>query len=225
MWGNITPALIEKISKTFSATIPAGHAPELSLAPFVPAPAGDLIISRLEHASQCAGNITLPAIRRDHPDYLPLYMAVYALGGYFGSRLMLNIREDKGLTYGISASLQGHIEGSIIGISAETDNRNCFRLIDEVGAEMLRLASDPPKDDELTRMRRSAISEQITVADSPVYIVNQHISQQTLNLPENYIKNKLNAINTITSEQIAEVASRYLIPSLNRTAIAGNPEK
>lgn len=225
VWGNITPALIEKISKTFSSTIPAGPAPELSLAPFSPAPAGDFNISRLEQASQCAVNITIPAITRDHPDYLPLHMAIYALGGYFGSRLMLNIREEKGLTYGISATLQGHIEGSIIGISAETDNRHCFRLIDEVSAEMLRLASDPPKDDELTRMRRSALSEQIAVADSPASIVNQHISELILNLPDNYFKDKLNTISTITSEQIAEVAARYLLPSLNRTAIAGNPEK
>ena len=225
VWGNITPTLQSKIAETLSLTIPEGIAPDLIIEPFSPAPPADRRLIRKDNASQCAVFITIPSIPRNHPDYLPLHMAVYALGGYFGSRLMLNIREDKGLTYGISASLNGNIDGAFTLISAETDNRHCSRLIDEVAAELSRLATDPPHGDELTRMRRSALADQIAAADSPASIVSHHITELMMRLPENYFADKLNTINTITPEQIALAASRYLNPELTRVAVAGNPEK
>ena len=51
--------------------------------------------------------MSIPTIDRSHEDYISLRLVVMALGGYFGSRLMTNIREDKGYTYGIQANLYG----------------------------------------------------------------------------------------------------------------------
>lgn len=223
VWGNITPGLIRRIADAFDGIIPSSPAIELNIQPFEAVAAGDCRLIVKPEASQSAVALTIPSIPRSYPDYLPLNIAVYALGGYFGSRLMLNIREEKGLTYGISSSLVGYLDGSAVTISAETDNRHCHRLIDEVRAELRNLAVNPPSADELTRMKRSAMSEQIAAADSAPSIVQHHITRHTLNLPETYFTDKIRTIANITPEQIAEIAGRYLNPDSLRIAIAGNP--
>lgn len=194
--------------RTFNPMAPSGAEPDLI---------------RLENASQSSVVLTLPAIPRSHPDYLPLHMTVFALGGYFGSRLMLNIREDKGLTYGISASLQGYIDDSYIEIAAETDNAHTGRLIDEVRSELSRLSSDPCHGDELTRIRQAAQATQVAVLDSPLAITNHHATTILSGLPDGYFEAKQQAIRSLTPDIIAEMASRYLRPELLRIAIAGNP--
>lgn len=221
--GNITPGLTDRIAEAFTATFADAPRASLCIEPFKPLPAADLKLVRKPGASQSAISITLPAVPRSHPDYLPLHLAVYALGGYFGSRLMLNIREEKGLTYGISASLNGYLDGSCIGISAETANQHVDPLIREVRTELIDLAEKPLQPDELTRMKRSAMSDQIAIADSPISIINHHITALTLGLPDNYFANKQAAITDITPQRIADVANKYLRPEAMRIAIAGNP--
>lgn len=223
VWGNITSDLIRSIADAFDSALPSAKAAPLNIRPFEAVAAGDMRLIVKPHASQSAVALTIPSIPRSHPDYLPLNITVYALGGYFGSRLMLNIREEKGLTYGISSSLVGYLDGSAVTISAETDNRHCHQLIDEVRTELRNLALNPPSADELTRMKRSAMSEQIAAADSAPSIVQHHITRHTLNLPESYFTDKIQTIANITPEQIAEIAGRYLNPDSLRIAIAGNP--
>ena len=61
-------------------------------------------------------------ITRQNPDYLKLRVLMTLFGGYFGSRLMSNIREEKGYTYGISAGIMFYPDSGLLGISTETDN-------------------------------------------------------------------------------------------------------
>lgn len=194
--------------RTFSPIAPSGREPDLI---------------RIGNASQSSVVLTLPAIPRTHQDYLPLHMTAFALGGYFGSRLMLNIREDKGLTYGISASLQGYIDDSYIEIAAETGNSHVEQLIDEVRSELSRLSSDPCHGDELTRIRQAAQATQTAVLDSPLAITNHHATTILSGLPDGYFEAKQQAIRSLTPDIIAEMASRYLRPEFLRIAIAGNP--
>ena len=70
----------------------------------------DTILIDKPNAVQSAIKIGIPTIQRSHPDYIPLRILITALGGYFGSRLMQNIREKKGYTYGISSMLFRHEE-------------------------------------------------------------------------------------------------------------------
>lgn len=221
--GDITPHIESAVEKTFETRLQAIDVPQLTLQPFSPAPPLSRCVVRKPEATQSSVAITLPAIPRTHPDYLPLHLCVYALGGYFGSRLMLNIREEKGLTYGISASMPGYIDDAYIGITAETDNANVREVIDQVAAELKRLASDPCRGDELMRLKQSAFSSQAAILDSPVSITDHHITSLTQGLPEGYFEAKQKAIESLSAETIAEIASRYLKPEYMRTAIAGNP--
>ncbi len=223
--GNVNERVVRLVSEAFDSRLSLRPTHDLVIKPFEPLAPGDRRIIEKPDASQSAIFLTLPTIGRDHPDYLPLHLTVYALGGYFGSRLMRNIREEKGLTYGIHAGLHGYREGAYLNISAEADNRYVERVVDEVGMELRRLVDDPCRGEELQRIRQSALSTHAGVLDSPVTVTDAHIEAQTLGLPDGYFNAKQRAIESLTPELISEIARRYLDPELLRVSIAGAPQK
>lgn len=220
--GQITPQIERMVSEAIlnAARQDMPPAPALNLQPYSPMPAARQHI-HMPRTQQSAVMMALPAIPRNHPDYIPLHLAVTALGGYFGSRLMLEIRERKGLTYGISAALNGSLDGAHILISAQTANDSVDLLIRDVAAEMKRLASDPPQGEELRRLRQSAVSAQASTLDSPFSIVNFYIMERTVGLTPGYFAAKQQAISQLSPDMIAEMAARYLDPTRLRIAIAG----
>ena len=94
----------------------------------------------------------------NHPDYLNLRVLVTLFGGYFGSRLMSNIREDKGYTYGISASLIPYPDSTIFMIASDTDPKYVDSLIQEVYHEMDRLKSEKVSEEELSKRRKEWVA-------------------------------------------------------------------
>lgn len=220
--GDITDSTVGLITSAIEEAAPRSAAPGFNINGFTPAAPG-ICETRRPEAAQSAVELTLPAIPRSHPDFLPLHLTIYALGGYFGSRLMLNIREEKGLTYGISAFLPGYADGAYTDIAAETDNAYVGRLIDEVRHELVRLADDPPQGDELIRLKQSAISAQASVTDSPLSIADYHITNTTQALTPGYFEAKQQAIIDLSPATISRMASLYLDPDAIRIAIAGNP--
>lgn len=219
--GNITPSVRTMVTDTFG-TIPRRSGKPMLIRPFEPAEAGSEVRKSRPGAAQSSVMLTIPAIPRTHPDYLPLHLTVAALGGYFGSRLMTNIREEKGLTYGISAALMGYIDGAYIQISAETDNRHVERLIEEVRYELRRMATEPPRGEELERLRQHALSAQATTLDSPLNIIDHYVTAVVSGMPDGYFNARQKTIEALTSEKIAEMAERYLKVDRLRTAIAGD---
>ncbi len=163
--------------------------------------------------------ITLPAIPRAHADYLPLRLAVMALGGYFGSRLMTNLREDKGITYGINSFLSGSLDGSAVIIAAQCASERTDLAIEEIGAEMTRLADSPPAGDELERLRLNASTTAISAIDTPAGIISQYITELTVGLPKGYFDCQQELVATLSPEIIADAARRYLRPELMRVAV------
>lgn len=221
LFGHVTDEAERMVAETFHDIIPMreGHCPVIT--PFIPDEPQSRRHVLMPASTQSAVVLTLPAVSRSHPDYLPLQMAVYALGGFFGSRLMLNIREEKGLTYGIAASLYGYIDGAFVDISAETTPENVDRLIEEVRGEMVCLANNPPRGEELQRIRQSALSAQSSVLDTPISIAAHHTAIVTQGLPPDYFEAKTSVISSITPDKIAEMAERYLSPDGLRIATAG----
>ena len=135
---------------------------------------------------------------------------------------MTNIREEKGLTYGISATLMGYIDGAYIQISADTDNRHVERLIEEVRHEIKRMATEPPRGEELERLRQHALSAQAATLDSPLNIIDHYVTAVVSGMPDGYFNARQKTIEALTSGKLAEMAERYLKVDSLRTAIAGD---
>ena len=154
----------------------------------------------------------MPTIGRNHPDYIPLHLTVMALGGYFGSRLMTNIREKKGLTYGIHASLMGQREGAYLQISAQCDRSYTSRVLDEIRAELSRLATNPPTDRELERLKLYATSALAKSLDGPDEITDFHMTRLMADPPPAPFDARLRAITALNPETIARIAATELNP-------------
>lgn len=221
--GNLSEEVTGCIAEVFSQT---GNAPcgcgRPVIVPFEYAGPNTYRTAPMPGASQSAVNIVLPAIGRDHPDYIPLRLTVNALGGYFGSRLMSNIREEKGLTYGIGAYLNGISDGAYIQIGADTSNRNVALLVEEIRHEMVCLAANPPENDELTRFRRAMASSLASTLETPYTVASYYANTITAGMQGSYFRNQLEALAALTPETISAMASKYLRPELMSVAVAGD---
>lgn len=203
-------------------TIPASDTPSpVNIVPFSPsAPTTNTI--RKPGSLQSAVVMSIPAVPRSHPDYNALRMTVTALGGYFGSRLMMNIREDKGYTYGISASLLGAMEGSYISIAAQCDNRYTDALINEVRKELRRMAEEPLTDEELRKLKFNVASDLASTLDSPMTVMDYYELRRSVGIPEDYFYARQATVDNITKETICDLSRRYLDPDQLRISIAGD---
>ncbi len=222
--GNLTTKIEQMITDACDHLPVSAQPSQLINIPFSPLTPLTTLSTTVDQASQSAVVINIPAIARNHPDYLPLNLTVFALGGYFSSRLMTNIREEKGLTYGIRSLLYGYAGSSVIEISAQTDPTAVEKLIDEVRGELTDLIINPPHGEELSRIKRVAAAEMRSSLDNPFGPTQHSITTITADLPENYFHDKVQAIASLTSDTIAQMAEKYLRPDSMLTAICG-PEK
>lgn len=219
--GKLNVALIDEVRKALSA-IPRGEGRSpIKIEPFAALPPQTSTISRPD-SLQSAVTLAVPAVNRSHPDYNGLRMAVTALGGYFGSRLMSNIREDKGYTYGISAALMGSLDGAFVSISAQCDNRYTTALVAEVRNELKAMVSRPLSDDELERLRFNVASDLASTLDSPLSVMDYHELRLTVGIPADYFEVRQSLLSQIQAADICHLSEKYLNPDQLRISIAGN---
>jgi len=219
--GKVTESMTTRLADMLHDT-PATETYIPNLCQLSPEPAGMIESIDRPGSSQSAVMMTIPAIGRDHPDYLPLHIAVGALGGYFGSRLMMNLREDKGYTYGVSAALTGYPDGSFVSIASECDNRYAAALIDETRRELTRLATEPPRGDELMRLRQAMSSSLLEALESPLTVADFYATMAVAGIPAGYFEAKSQLLTQLTPQLIADVAARYLSPGRLRITVAGD---
>ncbi|MEG2219430.1 MAG: pitrilysin family protein [Muribaculaceae bacterium] len=174
---------------------------------------------------QSAVIMGLDAIPRNHADYIPLRILVKTFGGYFGSRLMTNIRETKGYTYGISAGLIGRHEHSYIMITSECDTKYTHLLINEVKNEMRKLAEEPIDNDELNRVKSNIISDMVGAVDSPFAIADYNLTAIYCNISKDYFAKQVEIIKKITAKELQEIAQKYFVTDNLFMAIAGDKKK
>lgn len=161
-----------------------------------------------EHQSSII--MSIPTVDRSHEDYISLRLVVMALGGYFGSRLMTNIREDKGYTYGIQANLYGYREGGVISISTNTAPQYVDAVIKEVKHEMQRLCEQPMDEDELNVVKNNAMTSLAAILDSPFSIMDHHISHFHNGTPKDYLERQIAAIKSLTKNDVLVLSRKYL---------------
>lgn len=176
----------------------------------------------MPHALQSGVQLSIASIGRNHPDYVALRTAVIALGGYFGSRLMLNLREDKGLTYGISAALYGYSDSSFITVSSQTDPSTVEQLIEESVREIERM-KDPSTytSDEIDRLSRYVLSELAGVLDTPFQRSDFLQTQITAGAPAGYFAMQEHTARILSPELLADMAAKYFDTSRLFVATAG----
>ncbi|MBR5087588.1 MAG: insulinase family protein [Muribaculaceae bacterium] len=178
-----------------------------------------------EGAVQAAIAMALKTVPRRHPDYLKIRILTTILGGYFGSRLMSNIREDKGYTYGIGSSLSGRSFDGHISISTECDTQYCWDVIKETKKEMQRLCTEPISDEELGMVKRHMLSDLVKTLDTPFNIAGYIGNTFLYGTYPTYFNEHIQAIINVSSKDILETAQRYLDTSLMHIVIVCDKNK
>ena len=151
---------------------------------------------------------------RHHPDFQKFGMLNNVFGGYFGSRLMANIREDKGYTYGIYSYLMNHIQESALMISTEAGKDVCEATIQEVYHEMQDLCDEPVDEEELQMTRNYMIGTILGDLDGPFQVAGRWKNIILNNLDESYFYTGIEIIKSITPRELQELANKYLKPEL-----------
>jgi zinc protease len=147
--------------------------------------------------------------RADNPHYFDAVMFNHLLGGFFGSRLMKNIREEKGLTYGIYSSLHHFLNDSFWLIGAEVNRQNADQAIEEIRFEIKALQNEPVSANELEVARNYFIgswqSENSTLFAVAEKIQNIHLH----GLGDDFYAHLLHHLKHITPAQVQDAANTY----------------
>ena len=169
-------------------------------------------ISNDEKGVQGAIRLAQPFPNRHHPDFQKVQVLNTLFGGFFGSRLMSNIREDKGYTYGISSYIINHISTTAWMVSTEAGKEVCEATIKEVYHEMEELRNELVDEEDLQLVKNYLIGTILGDLDGPFHIIGRWKNLILNGLDENYFYNSINTIKKITAEELKELANKYLQP-------------
>jgi len=169
-------------------------------------------ITNDEAGVQGSVRIARPFPNRHHPDFMKVMVLNTLFGGFFGSRLMSNIREEKGYTYGIHSFIQNHIHDTAWMISTEAGKDVCEATIEEVYKEMKLLREELVEEDELLLVRNYMMGSILGDLDGPFQIMGRWKNIVLNNLTEQYFYDSIHTIKTISAEELQFLAQKYLQP-------------
>ena len=160
-------------------------------------------------AVQTAVRIGSSTINKRHPDYIGLKILDTVLGGYFGSRLMKNIREEKGYTYGINSCVSSLELSGYKLISTEVNRKNLTKTIDEIYKEIMLLQKYPIDKEEIIVVQNYMSGEMVRMFDGPFALAESFRSAWDFGLDNTYFYRLAEKIKTIDPDEITELARSY----------------
>jgi predicted Zn-dependent peptidase len=200
------------LNKAFGTLPLHADAPVVVEHPVVTASQKKVEIINDENGVQGAIRMARPFPNRHHPDFQKAHVLNTLFGGFFGSRLMSNIREDKGYTYGIHSYFQNHVHASAWMISTEAGRDVCAATITEVIKEMEILRNEPVDQDELDLVRNYMIGSLLGDLDGPFQLIGRWKNYVLNGLDENYFYKSIETIKSVTPEELQSLANTYLQP-------------
>ena len=168
--------------------------------------------SIVNDAASVQGSIRLarPFPTRHHPDFPAAQVLNNIFGGFFGSRLMSNIREDKGYTYGIHSYLQNYKHAGVWMVSTDAGKDVCKATIEEVYKEMKRLRETLVEPDELKLVKNYMLGALLGDLDGPFQIISRWKSYLLNDLNEAYFYRTIKVVREVKPEEILALANTYL---------------
>lgn len=149
------------------------------------------------------------SVSKTHADFQALSVFNTMLGGYFGSRLIKNIREDKGHTYGISSHLVEIGDFNYWVIGADVEKSKTSLVIDEIHQEIQRLINEPISADELETVRNYLLGQLLSRFSSSFELIDRFRAVHDSGLDFGYYHEKFDFLKKFTAEQLQEVGKKY----------------
>ncbi len=176
---------------------------------------------KIEAALQSAIWVGKKLFNKLDPDFIGMQVLNTILGGYFGSRLMSNIREDKGYTYGIGSSLVSHKNDGFFAIHTEVGSKYTEATISEIHKEIALLLTKKTNSTELDLIKNYISGQLIRGLDGPFAVHDKLKSTVLYGLDLNYHQHFLDQVLSITPEIIRDLANKHLQKSSLTELIVG----
>ncbi|GAB3501747.1 M16 family metallopeptidase [Emticicia fontis] len=146
---------------------------------------------------------------RTHPDFFKFIVTNTIFGGYFGSRLMKNIREEKGFTYGISSGLIPQRYGGYLVMGTDVKKEFTQQTLDEIAKEIHRLQTIPVEEDEMDTAKNYMIGSLVGSLNTPFEVADRQKIILLDELPEDFYDNYIQKIRAVTPLDVIEMANTY----------------
>jgi len=170
-----------------------------------------VIYNERPEAIQSAVRMGKIAVNRKHPDFPGLQILNTILGGYFGSRLMNNIREDKGYTYGIGSGISSLHDAGYFFIATEVGTDVCADTLTEIYREIDILKNELVEDEELDLVRNYMLGSMLGSLENVFSHADKFKNIYFAGLDYDYYTNYIDRVKTITADELKELANKYFI--------------
>lgn len=190
--------------------------------PTPPLTPGPIVLADRPGAVQSSMRLALPAVGRTHPDHAALQLANLVFGGYFSSRWVENIREDKGYTYSPHSVVEHSLAGSAVIASAEVATDVTAPALLETWYELGRLATLRPGEEELEQARQYALGSLLLGMSTQAGLAGLASTYAGHGLRLDFLADHSVRLASATAEEVAAAAAKYLAPARSVPVILGD---
>lgn len=176
---------------------------------------------RRKDSVQAAIRVGKLLFNQTHPDFIDMRMLNTLLGGYFGSRLMANLREEKGYTYGIHSSVVSQLHAGFFAISTEVGAEFVEPTLCEISNEIKTLQTIPVGQEELERVKSYFAGNMLKSFDGPFATADSFRSVTDYGLDEGYFERVIERVQAVTPKRLLDLAQKYLHFDSMKVVVAG----
>ncbi len=174
-----------------------------------------------EGALQSSIRIGRELFARTHHDFVGMQVVATILGGYFGSRLMQSLREERGYTYGVVSAMVNFAHTGYLAIATQVGEEVTDDALKIIYAEIERLRTELASDEELTMVKHIMAGEMMRILDGPFGIADVTIENILCGTDNSIIAKNLESINNISAEQVLSLCQKYLTREELVTVVVG----
>ncbi|TQM38581.1 M16 family metallopeptidase [Pseudonocardia cypriaca] len=221
--GDIDPAnAIAQVEKAVSGWVSDSPARELSTPP--PITPSDLLLVHRAGSVQSQLRLSAPALRRHDPRYAALQLANLVFGGYFSSRWMENVREDKGYTYGAHSGIEFVPGGAVLGVETDVASDVTAPALLETRYELGRITAVPPTAAEVDAARAYAVGSLLISLDNQGGLASTLSALAADGLGIDWLRAHPARLESVTVEQVAEAALEFFAPTAFTGVVVGDAD-
>lgn len=219
--GDVEPErAIDQVGEALAGWSPEGTATELPPLPLLTGQ--DLLLVDRPGAVQSQLRFSASALPRTDPRYPAFQLANLVLGGYFSSRLVENLREDKGYTYSASSFLEFSPSGATLHVETDVTTDVTAAAVLETRYELARLSAVPPTEAEIESARRYAVGALLISLDSQPGLAGMLTALAGVGLDASWLRGHPARLEAVTDEQVAEVAAEFFTPTAFTGVVVGD---
>jgi predicted Zn-dependent peptidase len=216
-------AALEAAQSALGAWDGTGAVEQLPVAP--PIEPGPVVLADRPGAVQSSVRLAMPAVPRTHAHHAALQLANLIFGGYFSSRWVENIREDKGYSYGPNSLVEHSLAGSTLLIAAEVATDVTGPALLETWYELGRLATAPPTPHEVEQARQYALGSLLISMSTQAGLAGLASSYAGFGLRLDFLAEHARRLAAVSRDEVAEAAATYLAPARAAIVVLGDASR